>query len=210
MSGEEKAPVVERLSATDAPAIVSVFCDAFHDYSVMRHVVGDMGDSYDTLLEALIGFFVSARVFRNEPLIGIRDGSGGLSAAAILTPPGDREAPSELFELRERVWEELGTDARSRYENLGSVWQNFSVEEPDLHLNMIGVRGEFAGTGLGKTLMDFVHSMSVEDPESTGVTLTTETPGNVPFYQKFGYEIVGHIVVNDEVETWGFFRPDRI
>ena len=63
---------VAQLSSANAEEVVSVFCDAFHDYPVMRQVLGPAA-RYDTRLRTLIGLFVSGRVFRSEPLLGIRD-----------------------------------------------------------------------------------------------------------------------------------------
>jgi hypothetical protein len=65
---------------------VTVLCDAFQDYPVMRYVLGS-ADDYDHRLRTLIGFFVSARVLREEPVLGIYDGDGTLAAAALVTLP---------------------------------------------------------------------------------------------------------------------------
>jgi GNAT superfamily N-acetyltransferase len=73
---------------------------------------------------------------------------------------------------------------------------------------MIGVRREAKGKGVGRRLIEHVRLMSREDPDSQGVTLTTEDEGNVSLYQHFGYEIVGHATVGWELRTWGVFRPD--
>jgi GNAT superfamily N-acetyltransferase len=199
---------VESLSPDCAAEITSVFCDAFYDYSVMRHVVGEVGDLYDRRLNLLIGFFVAARVLRGDPILGIRNEDGRLIAAATLTPPNSPDAPPELSTRREIVWTELGDGARSRYENLGNVWQDFGVATPDLHLNMIGVCGDHAGSGLGRTLLEAVHQIAEADNMVTGVTLTTEMAANVSLYEKFGYLVIGHKEVTGDLETWGFFRPN--
>ena len=191
----------------ETPAVVAVLCDAFSDYPVMRHVLADSEGDYADNLNTLIGFFVGARVWRGEPVIGIEE-SGTLTATAILTPPGQRQPPRELLEQRERVWRQLGPEARARYEYLGNVWPKVGVTEPNLHLNMIGIRRDRAGRGLGRALLDAIHAMSERDPDSTGVSLTTETAANVPFYEHCGYDTVGHEQIVDGLETWGFFRPD--
>ena len=67
-------------------------------------------------------------------------GKTELAAVATTTPPGQREAPPEFLERRERVWRMLGDGARERYNQLGAIWQRVGVSEPNLHLNMIGVR----------------------------------------------------------------------
>jgi len=187
---------------------VTVLCDAFHDYPVMRYVIGDAAGDYDAHLRELIGFFVAARVLRNEPMIAIFDNAKAV-AVAIMTPPGQREAAAEITERRERVWHMLGDEARARYDNLGATWQRVGVTEPNLHLNMIGVLHSYAGAGLGRRLLERVHEMSEADPASTGVSLTTEDAGNVALYRYFGYEIVGREHATDTLETWGFFRRNR-
>lgn len=199
--------LVEALPPRRAEDAVAVLCEAFHDYPVMRFVIGDAGGAYDRRLHALVGFFVAARFLRGEPGFVVAD-EGRAVATALLTPPGQRDPPPALLERREQVWRELGDDARRRYDALGTVWQRFAVAEDHYHLNMIGVRRSHAGRGLGRLLLKTVHDLSARDPDSAGVTLTTEDPRNVPLYEHFGYRVVGRATVEDAVETWGFFRPD--
>jgi len=198
---------VELLSSARAGDVTDVLCDAFHDYPVMRYVIGAC-DQYDARLHRLIHFFVMNRMLRDEPVIGTMD-DGNVSGVAMVTPHGPRATVSELLDQREALWKMLGTGARMRYEGLGEIWSGFDVGAPNLHLGMIGVRTSHAGRGLGRILLDAVHTMSARDPVSTGVTLTTEDPDNVSLYQHFGYRIVGTADINGEFETWGFFRPDR-
>ncbi|UCG87183.1 MAG: GNAT family N-acetyltransferase [Gemmatimonadota bacterium] len=199
--------MVTELPPDRADEAVAVLCDAFHQYPVMRHVIGPAGGGYDSRLNTLVGFFVAARILRKEPILAIED-ADQVAAVAILTSPGDREAPAELSGLREKVWHELGAPARQRYEALGRIWQQFAIPEPHYHLNMIGVRRLHAGRGLGGRLLDAVHELSGSEPGSSGVSLTTEDPSNVALYERFGYEIVGHAKVTDGFETWAFFRRD--
>ena len=73
---------------------------------------------------------------------------------------------------------------------------------------MLGVRRHFQGKGYMRPLLEAVHELSRLDPESSGVGLTTEARSNLPLYEHFGYVRIGHARV-EELETWGFFRPDR-
>ena len=50
--------------------------------------------------------------------------------------------------------------------------------------------------------------MSREHPQSRGISLTTESAANVPFYQHLGYQMVGYGRIGPGLETWAFFRPD--
>jgi ribosomal protein S18 acetylase RimI-like enzyme len=156
----------------------------------------------------MVGYFVTARTFRGEPLLGI-DHEGSLGAVAMLSDPSGPASPPELGVKREAMWSALGRDARSRYEAFGEACAPLLVTEPHLHLNMIGTRQEARGKGYGRILLEHVHAMSERDPDSAGVSLTTEDPANIPLYESFGYEITGHARVSAEVQTWAFFRPNR-
>lgn len=191
-----------------AEEVVAVLCDSFHDYPVMRHVIGDAADDYDARLSALIGLFVSARVLHQHPIIAASEGKQ-LVAVATMTPPGHHKTPAEFVNQRERVWRMLGDEARERYDLLTAIWQKVGVTEPNLHLNMIGVRRSHAGAGLGRMLLDRVHDMSRSYRTSTGVSLTTEDPHNVTLYRYFGYDVVAHQHITEGLETWGFFRRNR-
>lgn len=197
-------PVV--LDVDAAPEVVDVLCEAFYDYPVMRFVLGSPSD-YTALLHELMTVYVMARVLRDEVMIGV-PGPTALLAAATVSYPGQRESPPELGELRERTWDSLGSAARSRYESFGAANAPFEVEAPHIHLDMIGVRSEAKGSGLGGAMMRAVHDLSEEAPWSTGVTLTTELEANLSFYEHFGYDRVGSARVDAELTTWGFFRPD--
>jgi GNAT superfamily N-acetyltransferase len=199
-----ETPVV-RLSPDDAPRVVDALCDAFHDYPVMRFVLGERGDAYDALLHRLIGFFVAARALRREPLLGVGDGER-LHGAAIMSFPGMGESPPELRDLRDAVWAEVGAESRARYEACGVAWAPLTVEVPHVHLNMIGVRSAHQGKGLSRKLLEAAHGISLATQGSQGITLTTEDPANVPYYEHMGYEVVGRARIAPGLETWGMFR----
>lgn len=198
---------VSRLHETLKDQAVAVLCDAFHDYPVMRYVIGPVGGGYDRYLHTLINFFVMARVWRDEPILAVLDG-GVPVATAILTLPGKPQPPAELAQLREAVWRELGDAARGRYEAFGEATRKFDISRPHYHLNMIGVRRSHHGKGLSRQLLEAVHTMSQGDPVSCGVTLTTEDSRNISLYEHFGYQLAGHTRVDSQLDTWGFFRPN--
>jgi GNAT superfamily N-acetyltransferase len=195
------------LEPTAVPDVVDVLHESFFDYPVMRFVLGDEEADYDRRLRMLVNFFVMARVFRNEVLIGVHTAQE-LVGTALISRPGGPGAPREFYQLREEVWSALGQDAEARYGSFGEACAPFQVDAPHLHLNMIGVRERAQGTGVSRRLIEAVHEHSRTDPNSVGVTLTTEDPGNVALYEYFGYEIVGQAVVASGLTTWGFFRPD--
>jgi GNAT superfamily N-acetyltransferase len=199
-------PLVEPVGPDRFEEVVDVLCDAFFDYPAMRFFIGDAGVDYPHRLRLLIGFFTRARFLKNDLVLGIAS-EGGLIAAANLNRPGSTPPSPALDDHRDQVFSELGEAVRLRYEAYSQTTARFERLEPHYHLGMIGVRQAEAGRGYGRLILEHVHELSRADPGSVGVTLTTETIQNVPFYQRFGYRIVGQDRVGD-IETWGFFRPD--
>lgn len=186
--------------------VIDVFCDAFHVYPVMQFVVGRESPDYDTRLSRLIELFVERRVRQGAPVMGIEE-AGTLVAAATMTPPDEAPFGAELLALAEDVWRGLGDAARARYQAYADTTKPFfAASGRHHHLNMIGVRASHAGRGLARPLLEAAASIAQQDPESTGISLTTEVPKNLTLYQHFGYEIVAHARVAPELETWGLFR----
>lgn len=190
--------------------IVSVLADAFHDYPVMRYVLGPdapgVGAPYPVRLHRLVQLFASGRAYRNDPMIGVRDENGALIGAAVMTMPVAKDPPLTFVALRESIWAELGAAPRSRYDAYAAAANFFAAMAPHHHLNMIGVRRAHQGIGLARDLLGGVHGIADSDDASTGVSLTTERAENVPFYEHFGYRVVGHARVGPGLETWGMFR----
>jgi GNAT superfamily N-acetyltransferase len=190
--------------------IVSVLSDAFHDYPVMRYVLGadapDSGAPYAVRVHRLVQLFASGRAYRDDPMLGLRDDGGALIAAAVMTQPSPRQPPPAFVALRESIWAELGAAPRSRYDTYAAAADFFATFGRHHHLNMIGVRRAQQGLGKGRGLLAAVHDLAAVDTDSSGVSLTTELSQNVPLYEHFGYRVVGHVRVAPGFETWGMFR----
>jgi len=196
---------VARLEARDQAEIVSVFCDAFRDYPVMRYVVGPGHADFDARLRELVNYFVLRRVRQGAPLFGVFD-RGDLVAAATMTLPGEPEMPPDVLAHRDALFRSLGDDARERYQTYANAATTFTDSRPHHHLNMIGVRRVHTGRGLARPLLEEAVRLSDADPASAGVSLTTETAKNLTLYEHFGYRVVGHARVSPELESWGLFR----
>jgi len=194
---------LERLTADRAADIVTVFCDAFHDYPVMRFIVGP-SDDYDERLRHLISFFVLRRVQQGGPILGMID-DNRLLAAATTTLPSEPVMPPGAASLRDQTWRTLGDETRQRYETYAAATKPLAIEQPHHHLNMIGVRSPHQGHKLSRSLLEAVRTLAQDDPNSSGVSLTTETLPNLALYEHFGYQVHGHVRVAPELDSWGLF-----
>ena len=198
------------LSFDNVVEVVSVMADAFHDYPVMQHTLGPQAPGaspYPVRLHRLVQLFVSARAYRHEPMLGVRDENGVLVGAAVMTLPRSPDPPPAYVALRESIWAELGLEARRRYDAFAAAGNFFADVGSHHHLNMIGVRRTHQGLGLSRPLLAAVHALGEADPASTGTSLTTERAPNVQLYEHFGYRVHGHARVASTLETWGMFRP---
>lgn len=196
---------LEPLSIDRVDDIVDVFCDAFHHYPVMRFVVGPEPQGMEARLRALIGYFVSRRVAHRAPMFGMFV-DGALVAAATMTRPGEGEMPPAVVERAAALWRTLGDAARLRYEAYARAAKPLTTDRRHHHLNMIGVRRQWHGRGLARPLLEAAAQLAAADPDSAGVTLTTEHPPNLLLYEHFGYRIIGHARVAPGLETWGLFQ----
>lgn len=207
---------VVRLPLERRDDVVDVFAEAFQDYPVMRVTVGESAD-VRARVRRLIELFVTRRLARGGPMYGVGGGAHAreLAGAIVLTLPGEPPAGPEVAAISLAAWRDLGEDARLRYDAYAAASNFFAGMAPHLHLNMIGVRAGHKGTGLGRVLLDYVRRLAEADPDSSGVSLTTENPRNVDLYRHFGYEVVGHATVGPFesaqacYETWGMFLPIR-
>ena len=187
--------------------VVETLCEAFHEYPVMRYILKDAGIAYDSRLRELVGYFTDSRMSRGWPVLGI-ECSGELVAAANVSVPQSIAAPASLEDRFRRFRKQVGTAAIARFQAFADACDSLSPAEPHYYLGMIGVRPQHQGCGYARLLLDAVHSMSANDPGSTGVALSTEVPANLGLYEHFGYRTLGEIHV-EELATWTMFRPDQ-
>ncbi len=205
LSSEElNALQVERVPRADADPVIDVLCESFREYPVMRFVLGEEGD-YDARLRRMIGLFVTARTLLDDVIFGIRD-AGELVAVATTSNPARPPHP-DFAALRDAVWNELGPESAARYQRCVTAWQSMESQVPQLHVNMIGVRRAYQTLRLGSKLLDAVHALAEMVPGYEGVSLTTEEPRNVRFYQNRGYRVIGNARISSDLEAWSFLRP---
>lgn len=195
----------EFLAEKNSREAISVLSEAFFDYPVMHYILGNK-NNYKEKLHKLVGFFVEARVLRNEPMLGVYNPDNLLVAAAIVTLPENIPAPEELMERRKMLWKELGSEEQKRYEAYGNAAGALMPPQPHHHLNMIGVRTAYKGKGLARKLIDAVEELIREHPDSEGLSLNTETESNIKLYLHLGFSLIGHTKVDKNLETWAFFK----
>jgi ribosomal protein S18 acetylase RimI-like enzyme len=187
---------------------VDVLARAFANDPMAQYMLGVSNLSLDKSLKELFVFSCEVRLLLDWPLLGVWTDNDQLAGVAGMTLPGHVEWPESLQIVYKNLKSQIGSQAVSRLETYSQLADTNRPAEPHYQLGMIGVAPEHQGKGFGGRLLDTVSEMSGTHPESSGVWLDTENPRNVPYYQRFGYEIKAHNIL-DGIDVWGMFRLNQ-
>lgn len=116
---------------------------------------------------------------------------GGIGGAALWDPPGEWQT-SRAEELRAmpRLLLAFGTSLRKGLE-ITELMKKAHPEEPHWYLAVIGSDPAVRGKGFGQALMR--SRLDRCDAEHAPAYLESSNPDNVPYYQRFGFEVTGEI-----------------
>jgi hypothetical protein len=196
----------EKLTRNEKPEVVDVLTDAFYDYPVMRFILKTTGTEYERQLHAIMNFYAEARLAKGRPVIGVREGE--LLIAAALVDEASLRPWNELKTELQRLREIIGESAYSRLELYEKATGALEPAEPHYFLGMLGVRRAHQGRGYSRPILDKVRDLSMQDPVSTGVCLSTEDAENVKLYGHFGYQVIAESDIG-ELHSWCMFLPTR-
>lgn len=132
----------------------------------------------------------------------------GIGAAALWDPPN---------EWQETRWAQLAMTptfvrvfgARSkRGRAVQELMKRLHPEEPHWYLAVLGSDPSVRGKGFGQVLMQ--SRLERVDAEHAPAYLESSKSENIPYYQRFGFEVTDEIVLPDGGPTmWPMWRPPR-
>ncbi|MBL8516952.1 MAG: GNAT family N-acetyltransferase [Betaproteobacteria bacterium] len=192
---------------TDIPAAVAACVDAFHADPLMTWFFGDHASGRDEGVKRFFTLLMAARIALGAPvLVAKQEGSVIGLAMGYRT---DRPAwPKEI----DAAWAEFEAGAPQivpRFGQYEAVSDARPPVGPHWYLGVIGVRNDRRGTGVGKALLKAFCALSDADPQSTGVYLETANPASLRFYERNGFVIREHDVM-EGVGLWCVFRPSPV
>ncbi|NNH72439.1 GNAT family N-acetyltransferase [Nocardia uniformis] len=88
------------------------------------------------------------------------------------------------------MWRAYGSRTRQAVDAAHLVWSSH-VPEPHWHLLAIATAGEVRGRGYGEALMN--SGLSRCRADGLPAHLETGKPENIPYYQRFGFEVIATI-----------------
>jgi GNAT superfamily N-acetyltransferase len=159
-------------------------------------------ERYASGAPVFFGFLIDLNLEGGEVLIA----DEGL-AAALWTPPG---GPGIAEAEIDRRWEEtvsphLRRDEESRMDRFEAASKRVSPEGPHRYLGVLATDPDARGRGLARAVLEPV--LARNDTDGVPAHLETCTPGNLPFYERFGFSIHGETTIEGGPHLWELIRP---
>jgi GNAT superfamily N-acetyltransferase len=128
---------------------------------------------------------------------------------ALWTPPGLwRIDPEAMAASAEEYVSIFGPNLSRAIDVLAAVEDNHPSEPPHWYLAALGTHPDWQGHGIGGALMQPVLSRA--DAECLPAYLESSKERNIPFYRRFGFEVIGEIQVSNGGPTlWPMWREPK-
>jgi hypothetical protein len=188
---------------SDVRALSATLGRAFYDDPIMKWMLPNAAQRTKALPRMFT--LMTRRHFLAGGGVEVAARNGDVGAAALWDPPGRWKQsrleeltmmPGLLWALRSRV-----PAARQIMELMKPV----HPEEPHWYLAVIGSDPTVRGGGFGQALMR--SRLDRVDADHAPAYLESSNPDNIPYYQRFGFEITGEITLPDNGPSmWPMWR----
>jgi GNAT superfamily N-acetyltransferase len=196
-------PLVSVRPETDAASsVVDILADAFADDPVMAWVFPEWND---LILPAFFNVFVGAGLLAHGATFLAGE------AGAVWVPPGASDvtaAPGFEQTFVAALAGAGAADALDRLLVLGERTGAVHPREPHYYLAFLGTRRSAQGRGAGSQLLR--RTLSLVDRASQPAYLEASNPAGVPFYERFGFQVMGRIDLSDGPSLTPMWRPVQI
>jgi ribosomal protein S18 acetylase RimI-like enzyme len=196
------ALAVRDARSAEVRAIARTLARAFADDPVQRFLFPS-DRAYETRGTANFALLV-----RRVLAVGVAEVTDGLEGAALWMPPRADfldGAGGYVFAARSAwlVRANLG-NARAL---LGALAKHHP-HEPHWYLPVLGTDPAHQGRGAGSALL--TRALARSDAAGLPAYLESSKERNLPFYQRHGFEVVGHIRIPNGPELWPMLRKPRL
>jgi GNAT superfamily N-acetyltransferase len=178
---------------SDVKGLARVLGRAFFDDPVMRWMLPDDARRAKALPRVFAA--MTRHHFLGNGAVEVASDAGALGAAALWDPPGRwKQSAFEELRMMPAFMLAMGSEGR-RGQTVSELLKRHHPEEPHWYLAVIGSDPDVRGTGFGQALMR--SRLDRCDAEGAPAYLESTKPANVPYYQRFRFEVTGEIRVPD-------------
>ena len=188
---------IERADEQNFESVIALLTAAFVDDPVCRHL-------YPDLRQYFVHFPEYLRIFAEPGLaLGCTHLAQGLGAA-IWVPPGVHADEKFIDDLIDRS---VSAEARAELLLVYAAVERACPPESHRYLPLMGVDPLHFGKGIGAALM--THGLGICDRDGSLAYLESNKPGNVLFYERFGFVPYGKIEVGSHPPVTTMIRRPR-
>jgi GNAT superfamily N-acetyltransferase len=112
---------------------------------------------------------------------------GQVDGIAMWVPPDPHDRYARVMARIDGAVTELIGERKPRYDAFWAWIDEHRPEGPHWYLEHIAVEPERRAAGLGRALIE--HGLARADADAVPTWLVTSKPGNVPMYERFGFEV---------------------
>lgn len=189
----------------DVRPLSEVLGHAFYHDPVIKWMVPDDA-ARGRCLQRMFAAMTRHHFLRTE---GVEVARGGRIGAAALWDPPERWKQSrreEILMTPQFIWA-FGAKVK-RGQQVSALMRERHPEEPHWYLAVIGSDPTVRGSGFGQALMR--SRLARCDAEYAPAYLESSNPDNIPYYQRFGFDVTGEIKLPDGGPSmWPMWREPR-
>lgn len=176
------------LSPAEVPAAAAVLGRGMRDNPLHQRALGDDPAFRERALAGVFRAFLRMEVTRKGQVCGAFQDGRLVGVCGMMHPACCQLAPPEKLGLLPRLLMHCGPRGTGRLLAWFGAWSRRDLPEPHWHLGPVGIERELQGRGIGSLLLR--HFCALVDAERQAAWLETDKEVNVPFYRKFGFEVV--------------------
>ena len=196
---------VGALGPADAEEVVGVLSRGMRDNPVHVAVFGEDPERRQERLRRLFGVAFH-RMGWQRRMLAARSADGAIVGVCGIMQPGNcLPTPGQQLRMLPNLLQN-GPRAASRTLRWLGAWSKHHPEDRHWHLGPIAVDAGLQRRGVGSLLMEVFRAQV--DASGEEAYLETDKPGNVLFYERFGFEVVSEQEVLG-VPNWFMLRPTQ-
>ena len=200
---------IERMAPADANAAVVTLARSFHDDPLFNFLIPDHLSQARASLTFMHSAIADARPFGE---IWVARADASIAGVAAWLPPG--RYPRGVVRETQYISRDMRSVTRlgGRF-IIGTKLQakmqqaHHRVKVPHWYLMLLGADPAFQRQGAGTALLQPVIECC--DRDAVPAYLETQKAENVPWYHRFGFEVVEEIKVKGAPQMWGLRRESR-
>jgi GNAT superfamily N-acetyltransferase len=197
---------VRSAKKADLRLLSRILGQAFHEDPLMRWVLPDV----KARTRALPTLFAALTRYHYLPGGGVEvaEREYHIGAAALWAPPGRwRETRIETLRMMPRICWAL-RDRLSTFQGVLEATERIHPDEPHWYLAIIGSQPEARGKGFTQALLR--ARLDHCDATNTPAYLESTNPENVPYYERFGFQVTREFRSNGSPPLWAMWRPPSV